>query len=246
MRNIDFLRNKPIAHRGLHNKELNIPENSISAFKEAIAKGLPIELDVHLLKDGKLVVFHDDNLNRMTGLNKKIKDCNYDEIKDLWLDKTVHRIPLFKEVLELVHGRVPILIEIKTDRKPGETEKVLAENLKGYKGEYAVQSFSPLSVRWFRKNLPSVPRGQLSCNFNKDNMCIIKKFLLKNLWFNFCTDPDFISYCVDNVPNKRLEKFRKKGKLVIGWTVKNKENLKKVKDYFDNFIFENLDITDFE
>ena len=90
MRNIDFLRNKPIAHRGLHNKELNIPENSISAFKEAIAKGLPIELDVHLLKDGKLVVFHDDNLNRMTGLNKKIKDCNYDEIS-AWKSSNFNR-----------------------------------------------------------------------------------------------------------------------------------------------------------
>ena len=152
MVDVNFLRKKLIAHRGLFDKNNNIPENSIIAFEQAIKYGYSIELDVHLLNDGKIVVFHDDNLKRMTGIDKKVKDCNYDEIKKLKLDNTDCEIPLFEDVLKLVDKKVPILIEIKNDRKTGETERELIKLLKNYKGEYAIQSFNPFSLIWFKKN----------------------------------------------------------------------------------------------
>ena len=244
MLNLGFLRNRPIAHRGLFDKKAGIPENSIPAFERAIAKKYPIELDVHLLKDGKVVVFHDDNLNRMTGVNKKIKDCTYEEIKDLKLDEATWGIPLFEEVLALVNGRVPILIELKYDRRAGELEQSLVKLLENYRGEYAVQSFSPNSVRWFKKNYPKIPRGQLSASFKQDRMPKIKKLILRNVYFNFFTDPDFIAYAIDAFPNERVEKFRKTGKLVLGWTVRTNADLEKAKKYCDNIIGEHFDKLD--
>ena len=175
MLNFDFLKNKPIAHRGMFNKNEGIPENSMPSFEKAINEGYIIELDIHLLKDGKIVVFHDDDLERMTGVKKKIKDCTYNEIKEFKLNGTNYTIPLFLDVLNLVNGKVPILIELKYDRKNGELERELAKILTDYKGDYAVQSFNPCSVNWFKRNLPEVPRGQLSSNYKKSKMFIIKK-----------------------------------------------------------------------
>ena len=108
-----FLTKSLIAHCGVHDIKNSIPENSIKAFEKAILKGYIIELDLHILKDDNVVVFHDDNLYSMTGVNKKIKDCTYNEIKNLKIQNTNSNIPLFKEVLELVKGRVPLLIELK-------------------------------------------------------------------------------------------------------------------------------------
>ena len=240
MRDTDFLKERYIAHRGLFDKNNKIPENSIIAFQKAIQNNYSIELDVHLLKDGKIVVFHDDNLKRMTGLDKKVIDCDYEEIQKLKLDNTENKIPLFDDVLRLVDGKVPILIEIKSDRKAGETEKELMKILKDYKGKYAVQSFSPFSVLWFKKNYPEIIRGQLSCKFSKDRMLKIKKYFLKNLFFNFLTEPDFVSYSIDSFPNKSVEKFKNSGKLVLGWTVRSKDDLEKSKKFCDNIIGENL------
>lgn len=244
MKNLEFLRKTPIAHRGLFDKKDGIPENSLPAFERAIAGKYPIELDVHLLEDGKLVVFHDDDLNRMTGVKKKIKDCTYEEIKELKLGDTPYGIPLFSEVLELVNGRVPLLIELKYDRKAGETEKALVELLENYQGEYAVQSFSPNSLLWFKKYYPEIPRGQLASDFKEDRMLGVKKFVLKNLYLNFLTSPDFVAYSINSFPNKRVESFRKTGKLVLGWTVRNNEGLRKASGNCDNFIGENLETLD--
>ena len=241
MKKLDFLNNRPIAHRGLFNKEAGIPENSIPAFERAISNGYPIEFDVHLLRDGEVVIFHDDSLNRMTNVNKKIKNCTYDEIKKLKLDETNYGIPLFSEVLDLVNGRVPILIELKYDIKVGELEEKVVEALQDYKGKYAIQSFRPSSLIWFKNNYPLIPRGQLSASFNKDSkMIFLKKFVLKNVYLNFLTKPNFISYCIDAFPNKRVEEYRKKGNLVIGWTVRNNSDLRIAKNYCDNVICENF------
>lgn len=240
MVDVNFLRKKLIAHRGLFDKNNNIPENSIIAFEQAIKYGYSIELDVHLLNDGKIVVFHDDNLKRMTGIDKKVKDCNYDEIKKLKLDNTDCEIPLFEDVLKLVDKKVPILIEIKNDRKTGETERELIKLLKNYKGKYAIQSFNPFSLIWFKKNYPNIPRGQLASDFSKDKMLKIQKYILKNLYLNFLTKPDFVSYSINSFPNKKVSEFRKMGKLVLGWTVKTKSDYKNAKKYCDNIIGENL------
>ena len=180
MKNLQFLRKNPIAHRGLWDMDKGIPENSIPSFEKAIEKKYPIELDVHLLEDGKVVVFHDDDLSRMTGVKKKIKDCTYEEIEKLRLKGTQYKIPLLSDVLDLVDGRVALLIELKYDRKVGETEAALMQVLRGYRGMYAIQNFSPRSLIWFKKNYPEVPRGQLASNFSKERMSKIEKlFLIK-------------------------------------------------------------------
>lgn len=99
---LSFLREPLIAHRGMYNEANGIPENSIKAFELAISYGYSIELDLHILKDDTVVVFHDDNLNRMTGVNKDLKNLTYSDIKDLKLQNTNYHIPLFKNVLDLV------------------------------------------------------------------------------------------------------------------------------------------------
>ena len=109
---MSFLSTKPISHRGVHDND-KVPENSIEAFKLAIKKGYIIELDVHLLKDNEIVVFHDDNLLRMTGVNKKIKNTTYKELQELKLLDTRYKIPKLIDVLNLVDGKVPLLIELK-------------------------------------------------------------------------------------------------------------------------------------
>ena len=144
-----------------------------------------------------------------------------------------------EDVLNLVNGKVPLLIEIKSDRKVGETEKTLADKLRNYKGDFAIQSFNPFSVKWFRDNYPEIPRGQLSASFRKDKMFILKKLLLRNVFFNFMTKPDFVSYAIDNLPNKRVEEFRKNGGLILGWTVKKVADLDKIFKFCDSMIFEN-------
>ena len=114
-RNVNFLTKKLIAHRGWHDIKNGIPENSIIAFKKAMANNLIIELDVHVLKDGQVVVFHDENLKRMTGIDKNIREFVYEDLKKLRLNNTDEKIPLLKEVLELIDGIVPVIIELKYD-----------------------------------------------------------------------------------------------------------------------------------
>ncbi len=239
MKNTNFLREHLIAHRGFHNKEKGIPENSIGAFVEAIRNNFIIELDIHLLKDGNIVVFHDDNLMRMTNVNKNLKDCTFEEIKDLKLCGTNYNIPLFKEVLNLINNKVAIVIELKTDKKVGELEKRLVEEIIDYTGEYAVKSFNPLSVLWFKNNYPNIVRGQLSYNYYDTNFCFFRKVILKEMLLNIITKPDFISYGIKSLPNKRVETIRKE-KLILGWTIKNKSDYEYAKKYCDNFICENI------
>ena len=149
---LKFLLSNLIAHRGYYSLDKSIPENSFPAFMLAIEKGYIIELDLHILKDGNVVVFHDDNLNRMTGVDKNIKDTVYSDIKNLRLQNTNNYIPLFKDVLNLINGRVPIIVEFKYDVRVGLLEKAAMDILKNYNGEFVVKSFSPLSVLWFKKH----------------------------------------------------------------------------------------------
>ena len=224
MKDLKFLKETIIAHRGVHN-EKDIIENSLEAFKEAVNKNYIIELDVHFLKDGEVVVFHDDNIERMTGINKNLKDCTYDEIRNIKLLNKNTYIPKFSDVLKLVDGKVPILIELKNDNKVGLLESSLVQILKKYNGKYAVQSFNPLSIMWFKNNYK---------NKKMDN---IKKFILKTMFFNIITNPDFISHSVDDLSYKEVNKI-KKNKFILGWTVRNKERYDELIKYYDNLICE--------
>lgn len=238
---LDFLKNKIIAHRGYHDDSIGIPENSLKSFERAIENGYGIEIDLHLLKDGNIVVIHDDTTGRVTGVEKVLKDCTYDDIKDLKLRNTNLTIPLFKEVLDLVDGRVPLLIEYKYDNKPGDLEAKSMELLKEYRGEFAVQSFNPASVKWFKDNYENIPRGQLSRDYANDPMCFIKKFVLKNVLLNFYNKPDFISYSIKSLPTKRIDNLKKKGMFIAGWIIKDNKDYDFAKDYCDSLIAENME-----
>lgn len=227
----------PIAHRGLHDK--NTPENSLAAFSKAIEKGFAIELDVQLLADETVVVFHDNSLSRMTGNDGYIKFLNKNDLKVLKLKGTKEYIPTFEEVLKLVDGRTPLLIEIKNTQKVGKLEQKIIDLLKNYNGEFAVQSFNPFSLQYFKNHAPNILRGQLSGSFKGEKLAWFKKILLKRLAFNKnVSHPNFISYEYTALPNRYVKKY--KDIPLLAWTLRSKEEYLKVVKYCDNIIFENF------
>lgn len=234
MKDFSFLKVGFIAHRGFHTQE--IPENSLSAFQKAIANGCTIEFDVHLLKDNKIVVFHDNNLKRMTGINKDIKDCTYDDLKNIQLLNTKEQIPTFQEVLNLINSQVPIIIELKYDVKKHKLEKELVKILDNYKGKFCVKSFDPFIMRWFQKNRPDYIRGLLVPSTYKNIQQYVSR---KMLLLNFC-NPDFISCDYKLFDDKKIQKLRM-NKMILAWTITNRQDYLEYKTYFDNLICENLD-----
>ncbi|MDR1797843.1 MAG: glycerophosphodiester phosphodiesterase [Clostridiales Family XIII bacterium] len=227
----------PIAHRGLH--DALTPENSLAAFEQAIRKGTAIELDVQLTKDERVVVFHDDNVKRMTGFDGELEKMTLDELKQLRLKGTEERIPTFDEVLDLVDCKAPMLVEIKKHKK--ELERLVIERLHTYEGEYAIQAFNPFVLRNVRKLDPTIVCGLLSSKFEDMKLMRIKKAGIKNARLFFIGKPDFLSFEIHSFPNDRIDDFRKKlGLPVLAWTVRSKEELERAKNFCDNIIFENI------
>ncbi len=215
----NFLLQKPIAHRGLHNG-VDIIENTISAFEKAIKNNYPIELDVQLTLDKKVVAFHDVNTTRLTGKNFTINRTVLKDLKNLRIKNSDEQIPTFEEVIRLVDGTVPLLIEIKNEKLPGDLEKEVLRLLKEYNGEIAIQSFNPFTVKKIKKENPVILVGQVSSDFKDINFPSIQKYILKNMFLNFWTKPDFISYDIDALPNTRVENLRKNGMPILAWTVR--------------------------
>lgn len=235
---MNWLTTRPIAHRGCH-WDKNIPENSLPAFKLAIEKNYPIELDVHLLIDNTLVVFHDDNLLRMTGTDQTIWELDLSTIQSLRLDQTLYKIPTLAEVLKIVDGKVPILIEIKNSLKVGRLETFLRKKLRDYKGEIAVQSFNPFSLEWFKTHAPEIPAGQLSGGLKDAKLSPLKKYILKNMLLNKKSKPRFISYDFNDLPSKRVDReLKKRGIPLLAWTIRSPEEREKALCFADNIIFE--------
>ncbi len=210
------------AHRGLHGRE--VPENSMAAFEAAAQKGYAIELDVRLSKDNEVMVFHDESLWRMAQQQGNVQDYTMAQLKAMRLAKSDQGIPSLRDVLMQVNGRVPILIELKSEGKAGMAEEKLWELLQGYAGRFAVQSFSPYALQWFRKNAPGVMRGQLSCSFKvgAEHISALKKFVVRNLLTNVIARPHFISYDVNSLGQSVLNRMHKDGIPILGWTVRSK------------------------
>lgn len=233
---MDWLLATPIAHRGLH-KGFKIPENSYTAFEKAISKNYAIELDVRITKDKKVVVFHDKNLIRVCGVKKKIANQNYDNIKNITLYNSKEKIPLFSDILKLIDGRVPLFVEIKNYSDVGEFEELVFNELKDYKGNYAICSFNEEVVKWFKDNKPEVKRGLIYGDLHKfkiryHNLVFIKKVL--------SCKPDFISLdykLLDTLLPKITRVFNKP---LVCWTVNKKKKLAKSLIVSDNIIFENV------
>jgi glycerophosphoryl diester phosphodiesterase len=230
------------AHRGFHSKP-TIPENSLFAFSEAVKRGYGIELDVHLMADGKLAVIHDASLKRTAGTDRIIEEMTEKELADYTLEESDERIPTFSEVLSLVDGKVPLVIELKSEKNTEALCKALINELKDYKGKYCIESFDPRVLFWFRKNRPEITRGQLSKNFIKEptEHKFHIRFLLTSLLCNFLTNPDFIAYQYSHrkdLCNIIATKFWRLQ--AVSWTIKNKKDAAKAKSEGAMIIFEDF------
>ncbi len=229
------------AHRGLHCVEKGVPENSMAAFRLAVKEGYGIELDIHLTRDGKVVVFHDDTLDRICGKKGKIEDMDWEELKQCYLSGTSERIPLFSEVLTYINGRVPLLIEVKQPTKDTHICAKLAALLDEYQGAYLVQSFNCLVLGWLRKNRPGILRGQLSSDLVKSDKAphYILRFCVKYLLSNCYGKPDFVSYKLKDSHNISLWLVQHLfGAPVAVWTLRTEDELREAQRRFDMYIFE--------
>lgn len=220
--------NKRYAHRGFHQKP-EIPENSIPAFKRAIERHWGAELDVHLLKDGTLAVFHDSDLKRCTGAEGYIEDLDLAGLKELRLEGTANLVPTFDEVLELFENVEPLIIELKVFRgNYNELAKAVLERLDKYMGDYCIESFDPRAILAVKKLRPQVIRGQLSQDFFKGQESEVapwQRGILTNLRFNILTKPDFIAYKYEDRMNKANRRYIKHGVQEVCWTIRSKEAL---------------------
>ena len=214
------------AHRGLHGG--SVPENSLAAFERACEKGFGIELDIQLSRDGEVMVFHDYSLARMTGCDKKLCDLNASELSRLSLAGTNQTIPTFSRVLELVGGRVPILVELKGENLDTSLCKKAAELLKAYGGDYCIESFNPLLVRNIKKYLPDAFCGLLYTNVCREKRSRnILNVALTWMALNFIARPNFIAYNQydrHSLPVRITTGLYKKTPRFV-WTVRTEEEL---------------------
>lgn len=181
------------AHRGLFGSD--VAENSLTAFGLAADAGYGIELDVQLSADGEVMVFHDTTLSRMCKVKGKVSGRTAEDLNRLHIKKTHDTIPYFSDALEVIGGRVRLIVELKTCRNYAELCKKTLMYLENYDGEYMIESFDPRIVRWFYKNAPEVLRGQLACRMRKDEYKNpIMRVMLRGLMFNFFAHPNFIAY----------------------------------------------------
>lgn len=227
-----YLRYK-IAHRGLHNQEF--PENSLGAFENAVKSGFAIELDVRMTEDKKIVVFHDDDLTRVCGVDGTVEEKTLDDLKSLKILESDEKIPELEEVFRLVDGEVPILIELKPNKNRKAFLECVYEVLKSYNGRYAVQSFDPRLLVYFREKLPEVPRGMLSSCFKTTYAPFPQRIFIKHLYMFNRVNPDFISFDASDLPNKRVAS---KKVPVLAWTVRSEAREKEVMKYANSIIFE--------
>ncbi|HZW49411.1 MAG TPA: glycerophosphodiester phosphodiesterase family protein [Bacillota bacterium] len=231
----------PIAHRGLHDDTK--PENSLSAFQAAINAGYAIELDLHLLKDQVLAVLHDFNTLRMTGKDAKIEELSSDQLPQYRFINSSDSIPTFAQVLQLVKGRVPLLIEMKQSQQNEVAADILIDLLHHYRkecgGEYVVESFDPQFLFVLKQKAPEIIRGQLAClDSGQSDKEINKKLAICS--YNDLTNPQFIAYSITDMPLEFLNQARVNGMVILGWTVRTPEQLMQAKQYCDNVIFEKI------
>lgn len=193
---VQKLRGWSYAHRGLHGD--GAPENSLEAFRRAKRAGYGVELDVHLLKDGNLAVIHDSALLRMTGKEGSVEDLCAEQLHQFRLLDTDETIPLFTDVLDLINGEIPIIVELKT---LSDNYEILCQKASGildqYNGLYCVESFDPRCILWFKQHCPDVIRGQLTEDYfaaPASRLPLYLKLPLVMQMFNFITQPDFVAY----------------------------------------------------
>ncbi len=216
------------AHRGLHDREKGIPENSLAAFRSAVEHGYGAELDVHLTKDGRLAVIHDDSLLRTAGTAVKVSQLTVRELSQYRLEGTEETIPFLEQVLPLFEGKAPLIVELKVEGNAPALAQAACDMLDRYQVDYCIESFHPLAIRWLKKHRPDVCRGQLSQNFMRAHtgLGLAADFVMTHLLTGFLTVPDFIAY--NHLHRRRLAlKLARSqwGVQQISWTIRTPEEL---------------------
>ena len=225
-----LLRQYRYAHRGYHDKP-HIPENSMAAFRRAIEHGYGAELDVHLMKDGRLAVIHDASLKRTAGADVLVEDLTAEELKQYRLEGTQEQIPLLEEVLPLFQGKTPLIIELKAERgNHAQLAEATCTMLDRFRVNYCIESFDPRCLMWLWANRPDVVRGQLSENFRRHgdgtNLPGVVRWVLSNLLLNARTRPDFIAYRFEDRKSLSLRLCRGLyGAQEFSWTIRSKETM---------------------
>lgn len=229
---LSWLTRRPIAHRGLHDLNKSVWENTLPAFNAAIAGNYAIECDVHLSSDGVALVFHDDSLKRLTGKDGNIHDLTAEQACALTVGTTRDHVPSLRQMLDLIAGRVPVVIELKgIEGQDDGLVAAVALELKDYQGEAAIMSFDHHLIRRFRSDAPSVPAGLTAEGVLPSDM--------EAHFAMLAYDVDFVSYNFHHLPNPFITFFREQlQRPVITWTVRNAQE-KAVSDlHADQITFE--------
>lgn len=231
------------AHRGLHDNKTEAPENSLMAFRRAAEAGYGIELDVQLTKDCIPVVFHDETLRRICKVGGNVCDYTYEELQKYSLCDSEEKIPLLTDVLKVVDGKVPLIVEIKVYEDAAKVCDAVDAVLQEYQGIYCMESFHPLAIYWYRKNRPEILRGQLSSNFHQLGQNeSFPKWLVHYLLLNILGRPDFIAYNYKFKYNISRVLCRYLFRAIsVAYTIKSQEALEKNRKSFDLFIFEKFE-----
>ncbi|MBU2983021.1 phosphodiesterase [Lentibacter algarum] len=237
----------PIAHRGLHDMAEGRPENSLGAFTAATALGYGIELDLQLSKDGEAIVFHDYFLDRLTSEKGPLAQRTAEELCGIsLLHSRADRIPTLAQVLAVVAGRVPLLIELKDQdgelgENIGKLEAATVKALQGYSGDVALMSFNPHSVAELARLAPTLSRGLTTCDYLKQDWPTVPEARLAELRLL----PDatrvgsgFVSHQADDLNNPQVTKLRAQGLPVLCWTIRSPEQEATVRKAADNITFE--------
>lgn len=234
----DWLTSLPIAHRGLHDLAAGRPENSLAAFEAAAEAGYPCELDVQLTDSGELIVLHDADLGRVSGVARPSASLTAADLPITRLFDGGQHVPTLTQVLERVDERIPLLIELKRESVT-DPEALVREVLKSLgtrNGRYALCSFDPSLVRLLRKQRAKYPVGQISGLLESAGPA--RRFVGRTMVSNVLTRPDFISYELAGLPSPVVDLWRRRGLPLLTWTVKSAEDELKARKYADNFIFD--------
>lgn len=216
------------AHRGLHSKEL--PENTKAALKRAVEEGYGIEMDVRLCKDG-LVIHHDKDLQRSAGLDLMVEDLTLEELAQIKVFGSEETISSLEEILEVIDGKIPLLLEIKSESCHFRAAEEVQKRMDQYQGDYLIESFQPQVLYWYRLHRPQVLRGQLSERKIPGN--IFRRWIMGHLFVNAISRPDFLAY--EKAGSLWVKLWRFLGTPTFVYTLRDPQEQKK---YFDACIFE--------
>ncbi len=235
---VTFLLAQDVAHRGLWGD--GVPENSLAAADAAIAQGFAIECDVRLSRDGTVIVFHDAETTRLTGTPGRIAQMSACELAALrLLGGEDEPVPSLAQLLARIAGRVPLIIEIKTDTRAETASLCLAVRrvLEGYRGAAAVMGFNPEVSRWFATHAPRIVRGLVMTEHRETRWRAICDAVLRRLAVR-AAKPDFLGYDVRFLPSSLAGALRSAGVPVLSWTVRSPADEATVAAYADRPIFE--------